>query len=72
MTAPTRTRRLTDDELSPWAVKRGEWNDDADRPSALPAMFCAAFVGGLMWVALIWIARAVYAAFTGDPSMMEF
>lgn len=55
------TRRLADDELSPWAIKRGEWNDDEDGLTIGTALF-AALVGSGMWICAYLIARAAWTA----------
>ena len=67
------TRLLTEDELSPWAVKRGQFNDaiEADERvgSPLVAILLWALIGGGLWLMII---HAVYAALTGDLSLKEF
>lgn len=65
MTAPIRPRRLTEAEMDALPhfadLRTGKLAEP--KGNALAAMICAAFVGGLVWAL---IARAVYAAMTGD------
>lgn len=67
------TRLLTEEELSPWAVKRGEFNDaiEADEKAGLPvaAILLWAVIGGGIW---LMIFHAVWSALTGDLSLKEF
>lgn len=73
MTAPSRTRRLTDDEMAELPrfanLRSGSMAEPPRCDIPLPTLLIAALVGGLVWVAVI---RGVYAAFTADLSLMEF
>jgi hypothetical protein len=60
-------RRLSDEELSPWAEKRGDWNDDIEplprREGLILTLLFAFMVGApLFLLALHWLVGAVFGA----------
>lgn len=73
MTAPIRTRLLTDDEMDALPhfadLRSGKLAEPPRAGIPLPTLLLCAVIGGGIW---LMIFHAVWSALTGDLSLKEF